>query len=64
MTNAEILERKLLEEYRDDCNDIADECVMEGYPSHGSNYELRCEDLWNRFYKEEYEALLEEEEES
>lgn len=28
------------------CNLIALQCEAEGYPSHGSNYELRCEDEW------------------
>lgn len=26
--------------------DIAKQCEEEGYPSHGSNYDLRCEAEW------------------
>ena len=49
--------QELLTSYDEDCKDIADLCVEEGYPSHGSNYELRCESLWNSFYAEEYADL-------
>ena len=31
------------EEYKTGCEEIAHECAEEGYPSHGSNYDLRCE---------------------
>lgn len=31
----------LYEEYIEMCEEIAKECVVEGYPSHGSIYELR-----------------------
>lgn len=36
---------KLEAEYEADCERIAAECEEEGYPSHGSNYELRVERL-------------------
>ena len=39
--------------YREDCDDIAKECAEEGYPSRGSNYDLRCEAL-----KEYYDDLF------
>lgn len=35
----------LYDEYLDECRRISEECVAEGYPSHGSNYELRVEAL-------------------
>lgn len=31
--------------YLADCDMIAEQCEAEGYPSHGSNYELRVADL-------------------
>ena len=46
---------KVYEEYLEECDKIAEQCAEEGYPSHGSNYELRCEDLWDSYYKLEYE---------
>ena len=36
---------QILKEYREACLEISEQCVAEGYPSHGSNYELRCEQL-------------------
>lgn len=30
--------------YINECEEIAEECETEGYPAHGSNYELRCAD--------------------
>lgn len=35
----------LWDEYLDACDEIARECEAEGYPSHGSNYELRVANL-------------------
>ncbi len=29
--------------YQKECQEIAEQCKAEGYPSGGSNYELRCE---------------------
>lgn len=29
--------------YQEECEEIAEQCEAEGYPSNGSNYELRCE---------------------
>lgn len=31
--------------YAEECAEISAQCEEEGYPSHGSNYELRCESL-------------------
>lgn len=36
---------ELYNEYVEACDQIAEECEAEGYPSHGSNYELRVEAL-------------------
>lgn len=32
-------------DYLQECDEIAEQCSAEGYPSHGSNYELRVERL-------------------
>lgn len=40
---------KLYEEYLTACEVIAEECESEGYPAHGSNYDLRIERLQNDF---------------
>ena len=34
---------ELKKAYQDECQEIAEQCEAEGYPSNGSNYELRCE---------------------
>ena len=31
--------------YAEDCREISEQCEAEGYPSHGSIYDLRCESL-------------------
>lgn len=36
-------------EYREKRDAIADQCEAEGYPSHGSNYELRVELLQSSY---------------
>ena len=40
---------KTYNEYCLACEEIAAECEAEGYPSHGSNYELRVEELEKSF---------------
>ena len=50
--------KELFEEYERECDIIAEECEAEGYPSHGSNYDLRCEALWDNHYKWEYDEIL------
>ena len=44
---------KLWEEFKEECEEIARQCEEEGYPSHGSNYELRVDSL-----KESYPELF------
>ena len=34
-----------LADFQKECDEIAAQCVEEGYPSHGSNYDLRVEAL-------------------
>jgi hypothetical protein len=41
----------LYDQYLEECRQISEQCVEEGYPSHGSNYELRVEDL-EQYYPE------------
>lgn len=38
-------------QYLEDCRQISEQCVEEGYPSHGSNYDLRVADL-EQYYPE------------
>lgn len=38
--------------YQDECYEIAEQCEAEGYPSNGSNYELRCENA-RAYYDEQ-----------
>ena len=33
---------KLEEDFAAECEEIAEQCEAEGYPSNGENYELRC----------------------
>jgi hypothetical protein len=42
--------------YIDECEEIADQCELEGYPANGSNYELRCSEA--RKYYDEKLALI------
>lgn len=44
-------------EYKAICDEIAADCEAEGYPSHGSNYELRASQEWKVMYSEEYDEL-------
>lgn len=48
---------KLEEQFADECDEIAAQCEADGYPSYGSNYELRCAQA-RRFYDEQI-ALIE-----
>lgn len=43
---------RLESEYAQDCEEIAGQCAEEGYPSMGSNYDLRCENA-RRYYDEQ-----------
>lgn len=47
---------ELEKQYREECEDIAEQCEAEGYPSNGSNYELRCENA--RAYYDEQIAYI------
>jgi len=46
---------KLQKEFDEECEEIALECEEEGYPAHGSNYDLRVEQLMESDY---YEPLF------
>lgn len=48
---------RLMREYIEACDEIAAQCREEGYPDHGSNYELRTESLWEEYYLPAIEAL-------
>ena len=50
--------REIMNAYYAECEDIARQCAEEGYPSHGSNYDLRTERLWDEWYAEDYENAL------
>jgi hypothetical protein len=47
---------ELERQYNAECEEIAQKCSEEGYPSHGSNYDLRCANI--RKYYDEQIALL------
>lgn len=42
--------------YLEECRDIAEQCEAEGYPAHGSNYDLRCAEA-RKYYNEQLEAI-------
>lgn len=44
---------ELWSKFDDDVKEIEEECEREGYPSHGSNFDLRYDDLVKRYH--EYE---------
>lgn len=50
-------EENLMKEYMDACDEIAEQCREEGYPDHGSNYDLRTEQLWNGYFQPQFDAL-------
>ncbi len=47
---------RLESEYEEECEEIAIQCADEGYPSHGANYELRCENA-RRYYDEQIDIV-------
>lgn len=49
---------RLESEYEKECSEIALQCMKEGYPSHGENYELRCEAA-RRYYDDQI-AIIDE----
>lgn len=40
---------RLWEQFNAECEEIARQCEEEGYPSHGSNYELRVDNLMESY---------------
>lgn len=42
---------EVYDKYLAECEEIAEQCEAEGYPAHGSNYDLRVEAL-EEFYPE------------
>lgn len=42
--------------YLEECRDIAEQCEAEGYPAHGSCYDLRCAEA-RKYYNEQLEAI-------
>ena len=46
-------------DFRAECDQIAKECEEEGYPSHGSIYELRCSQIWENHFEDELQLLYE-----
>lgn len=44
-------------QYLKECEEIAEECEAEGYPSYGNNYDLRCSDA-RRYYGEMEEKIF------
>ena len=51
--NMEKTKEEIVKEFNEECEEIARMCEEEGYPAHGSNYELRVADLLD-WYKEQY----------
>ena len=43
---------ELEKQYRNECEEIADQCELEGYPANGNNYELRCKNA-RAYYNEQ-----------
>ena len=41
--------------YDRECNEISAQCIEEGYPGRGSNYDLRCESLWDEEFRDLYD---------
>lgn len=63
MTNAGVYSKadidkicELEKAYQEECQEIAEQCEAEDYPSNGSNYELRCESA--RAYYDEQLAYI------
>ena len=48
--------KKLWEEYKEECEEIADLCEEEGFPRYGENYDLRCGNAYS-WYQEQEEAI-------
>lgn len=55
MATENMTKEELMEDFKEACEEIAQECAEEGYPSHGSTYELRCSALWYDYYMDALE---------
>lgn len=44
------------QQYRNECEEIAEQCEAEDYLANGSNYELRCADA-RKYYDEQIEII-------
>ncbi len=47
---------ELEQQYRNECQEIAEQCEAEGYPTNGSNYNLRCSEV-RKYYDEQIETI-------
>ena len=47
---------ELEKQYREECQEIAEQCEAEGYPANGSNYELRCSEV-RKYYDHEFQLI-------
>lgn len=56
MTNSE--REHILAVLRQELEQISEDCVREGWPSNGSNYELRADEVY-KWYEESYPDLWE-----
>lgn len=45
----DLVAQRLWDEFSTECEEIAEECEAEGYPAHGSNYDLRCDRLYEDY---------------
>lgn len=41
-----------MQAWTEECYEIAEQCREEGYPDHGSNYDLRITEAW-KYYEEQ-----------
>ena len=53
-------QKELEKEQHEEFERIADECEREGYPSHGSNYSLRVEQINREYYQPEFDRIADE----
>ena len=60
MSKVQIIRKlnKLMAEYEEECEYIAENCAEEGYPAYGRTYEARRKMVWINFYRDTYEKLL------
>lgn len=53
-------QKELEKEQHEEFERIADECEREGYPSHGSNYSLRVEQVNREYYYPAFDHIADE----